>query len=106
LAILIRGLLEKNSNKGRETKRKYGYFALPVLMGDQFVARMDSKADRKQQVLIIFNLHFESVKLSKPEVAKLGAAILAFAKFNQCHSIVFEKSNNKKLLKEIRAAVG
>jgi uncharacterized protein YcaQ len=86
-------------------KRKYGYFALPVLMGDRFVARMDSKADRKQQVLIIFNLHFEPVKLSKPDLAKLGAAILAFAKFNQCHSIVFEKSNNKKLLRRIRAVM-
>jgi uncharacterized protein YcaQ len=86
-------------------KRKYGYFALPILVGDRFVARMDSKADRKQKVLIIFNLHFEPIKLSQSEVSKLGAALMAFAKFNQCQEVVVEKSNNKKLLKEIREAV-
>jgi uncharacterized protein YcaQ len=76
-------------------KRKYGYFSLPVLVGDQFVARMDSKADRKHRVLMIHNLHFESIKLAKPMIVKIGEAIKSFAKFNQCDSIVIEKSNNK-----------
>jgi uncharacterized protein YcaQ len=30
-------------------KRKYGYFSLPVLIGDIFVARMYNKADSKQK---------------------------------------------------------
>lgn len=38
-------------------KRQYGYFSLPVLAGDTFIARMDAKADRKNKVLIIHNLH-------------------------------------------------
>ena len=49
-----------------EAKRKYGYFSLPILIGDTFVARMDSKADRKQKMLTIHNLHFEPVKMTKP----------------------------------------
>jgi uncharacterized protein YcaQ len=85
-----------------QAKRKYGYFSLPVLVGDIFVARMDAKADRKQQVLIIQNIHFESVKLTKPMVTKLCRAIRTFAKFNQCDEIVIKKSNNKMLLKTIR----
>jgi uncharacterized protein YcaQ len=85
-------------------KRKYGYFSLPVLIGDTFVARMDSKADRKQKVLIINNLHFEPIKLTQPMIGKVCDAINAFAKFNQCETITFEKSNNKSLLQTLRKA--
>jgi uncharacterized protein YcaQ len=80
-------------------KRKYGYFSLPVLIGDTFVARMDSKADRKQKILTINNLHFESIKLTKPMIAKVCDAIESFAKFNQCEEIMIKKSNDKALLK-------
>jgi uncharacterized protein YcaQ len=78
-----------------EAKRKYGYFSLPVLIGDRFVARMDSKADRKEKVLIVHNLHFEPGKLSKTEAAKLDDALKAFAKFNNCHDIEIRKSNRR-----------
>jgi uncharacterized protein YcaQ len=88
-----------------EPKRKYGYFALPILIGDTFVARMDSKADRKEGTLIIHNLHFEPVKLSGPMVKKVTDAIKSFAKFNQCKTIELKKCNNKALQKTIREAV-
>jgi uncharacterized protein YcaQ len=88
-----------------EPKRKYGYFSLPILIGDTFIARMDSKADRKKKILTIHNLHFEPVKLSKPMIAKLCDAIKQFAKFNQCDSIVLKKSNDKVLLKVIQKSV-
>lgn len=84
-------------------KRKYGYFSLPVLLGDTFVARMDCKADRKQKTLTINNLHFEPVKLSKTQLAKVCKAIRDFAAFNQCTEIKIAKSNDKTLLKTIRA---
>jgi uncharacterized protein YcaQ len=34
-------------------KRKYGYFALPVLVGDEIVAALDLKADRQNRKLLI-----------------------------------------------------
>jgi uncharacterized protein len=83
-------------------KRKYGYFSLPVLIGDTFVARMDSKADREKQILIINNLHFEPIKLTKPMIVKVCDALKAFGKFNGCDAIVIKKSNNKALVQEIR----
>jgi len=76
-------------------KRKYGYFSLPILAGDTFVARMDSKADRKKRVLIVHNLHFEKVKLNKETTAAIKKAIEAFAAFNQCDTVVVKKTNNK-----------
>ena len=85
-----------------EGKRKYGYFSLPILAGQRFVARMDSKADRKQRVLIVHNLHFEKIELTKPELCKITEALKAFARFNQCPDIVFTKSNRKQYLKAIR----
>lgn len=83
-------------------KRKYGYFSLPVLVGDTFVARMDSKADRKKKELIVQNLHFEKVKLSKPMIVKITDALEAFAAFNKCEEIVFKKTNNKQYVKAIK----
>jgi uncharacterized protein YcaQ len=82
-------------------KRKYGYFSLPVLAGDTFIARMDAKADRKQKVLIVHNLHFEDVKLDASVIEKLVQSLKAFARFNQCREIVFTKSNHKAYLKAI-----
>jgi uncharacterized protein YcaQ len=85
-----------------EPKRKYGYFSLPILIGDRFVARMDAKADRKQKVLIVHNLHFEQIKLTPAMLVKISDAIKEFAKFNQCHTITLAKSNNKPALKTIQ----
>lgn len=85
-----------------EPKRKYGYFSLPILVGDTFVARMDSKADRKKTTLIIHNLHFEPVKLSEEMIAKVADAIKAFAAFNKCHDISITRSNSKQYLKAIK----
>jgi uncharacterized protein YcaQ len=82
-------------------KRKYGYFSLPVLVGDTFVARMDAKADRKQKLLIVHNLHFEALELEETTIAKIIAALKAFIQFNQCRDIEFKKSNNQVYLEAI-----
>ncbi len=82
-----------------EKKRKYGYFSLPILVGDTFVARMDSKADRKNRTLIIHNLHVESGKMNKAVAAKVRDAIHQFASFNECMKITITKSNDKSMIK-------
>jgi len=75
-------------------KRLYGYFSLPVLAGDTFIARMDAKADRKKKVLLIHNIHFEEVDLSENVLKQFISSIKAFSVFNHCHDVVFSKSNN------------
>lgn len=82
-------------------KRKYGYFSLPVLAGDTFIARMDAKADRKQKLLIVHNIHFEPVELNQTTINKLVDALQNFIRFNQCRNIEFRKSNNKTYLRQI-----
>jgi len=40
-------------------KRKYGYFCLPVLYEDKFIARIDAKADRSKNTFNIINIFWE-----------------------------------------------
>ena len=80
------------------SKRKYGYFSLPILAGDIYIARMDAKADRKNKVLIIHNLHFEPLNILPDQLLKLTMALKAFVLFNQCIDIRFINSNNDEFL--------
>ena len=38
-------------------KRRWGYFALPILYGDRFVGKVDATADRKHEVLRVDAIH-------------------------------------------------
>lgn len=82
-------------------KRVYGYFSLPVLAGETFIARMDAKADRKQKVLIVHNIHFEPMELEQVIIEKFSQALKEFVQFNQCQDIIFKKSNNEGYLNVI-----
>src|SRR6185437_16240020 len=79
-------------------KRKYGYFSLPILSGEKFIARMDAKADRKQKLLIIHNLHFKEVDIDEKTIDKFVDALKDYIIFNKCRDITFKKSNNSDLL--------
>ena len=45
-------------------KRRWGYFALPVLHGDRLVGKVDAKADRRASVLQVYGIH-EDVKFTR-----------------------------------------
>jgi uncharacterized protein YcaQ len=45
-------------------KRRWGYFALPVLHGDRLVGKVDAKADRKASVLQVHAIH-EDVRFTR-----------------------------------------
>lgn len=82
-------------------KRQYGYFSLPILAGETFIARMDAKADRKQKVLIVHNIHFEPIDIEQALLEKFVQALKEFVQFNQCRDIIFKRSNNDAYLEAI-----
>ena len=73
-----------------EAKRKYGYFCLPVLYGDEFIGRIDCKAERKEKTLIVKNVFYEKgVAQSQKLKTELNKALKGFAAFNECERVVF-----------------
>ena len=56
-------------------KRKYGYFVLAFLMGGAIVARVDLKADRARQMLLVPGAFLEPGNPSKPVVAALAVQL-------------------------------
>ena len=84
------------------TKRKYGYFVLPILWGEVFVGRMDVKADRKNAVLKILNLVFEPEFNSFDELLPLfSKKLIDFARFNKCDIIEVDKVVPAKVKSEL-----
>lgn len=69
-------------------KRRYGYFCLPILYRDEFIGRMDCKADRKANAFIVQALHFEPhVDDVEPIVPPLEDTVRDYAAFNGCKSV-------------------
>jgi len=67
-----------------EAKRKYGYFCLPILVDQEFVARVDCKADRMSGELLIQSFHWEKKEFKNKYKDRVFKKFLEFAAFNSC----------------------
>ena len=74
-----------------EKKRKFGYYVLPILFGDEFVARMDAKADRKSNIFYIKGFWFEENYTPTTQFYKqLAKKIKTYSLFCGCKIIKLE----------------
>ena len=88
------------------TKRKYGYFCLPLLFRDEFIGRMDCKAHRKISRLEIKSLHLEPHNFDEERViAAFVNAITRFCHFQKCDSVLLNKVHPKHLSQNLRSAL-
>jgi uncharacterized protein YcaQ len=61
-------------------KRRWGYFALPILRGDRLVGKLDATADRKAGVLRVNSIH-EDVPFSTAVTAAVRKEVADLAKW-------------------------
>jgi uncharacterized protein YcaQ len=88
-------------------KRQYGYFCLPILWGEQFVGRMDSKADRKARTFVVRRLILEPEWHDRDEMLPaLAGKLNAFATFNGCESILVEETDPYPLKEALESELG
>lgn len=74
-----------------EAKRKYGYYVFPLMEGDAIIGRIDMKADRKADALVVKALWLEpKVRPSKGRIARLEAELERQRRFAGVGALVFE----------------
>ena len=69
-----------------EARRRWGYFCMPVLLGDTFVGRMDCKAHRASSVFEVRHLHLEK-PLGEAFDAAFSAAVRDYAVYTGCDGV-------------------
>ncbi len=74
------------------SKRKYGYYTLPVLWGERFIGRIEAVADYKDSTLRVKSIWFESgIRLTKTIQASIDRALTRFSRFNDCTTVEIMK---------------
>ena len=69
-------------------KRKYGYYTLPILWGEQFIGRIEAAANHKNKTLLVKNIWFEpGVRKTQRLRSAIDRTLNRFAKFNGCTAV-------------------
>lgn len=69
-------------------KRKYGFYVLTVLYGEELIGRIEMTADRKNAVLTVRNIWYEDrTRVTKRLESAMERAIRRFAGFSSCSRI-------------------
>ena len=69
-----------------EAQRRWGYYSLPILLGDTFVGRMDCKAHRDVGLFEIRHLHVER-PLPEAFDAAFAGAVWEYARYTGCDDV-------------------
>jgi uncharacterized protein YcaQ len=87
-------------------KRVYGYYVMPVLYGNQFVGRLDPKADRKRKNFILRNIYFEEA-FAPDDIfyTSFAGRLKSMMIFNGCETISIEGMDREKEKQSLLAAL-
>ncbi len=77
-------------------KRRYGYYVLPIVYGENLAGRIEAAADRKRNTLTVKNIWYEpGVRQTKKMSRALDAAIQRLAVFNDCGQAVVRRTEDQ-----------
>ena len=82
-----------------EAKRQYGYYVLPVVFGDQFVARLDAKAHRREgrfEIKALFMQEGAEAEVSDDFPPALAAEVRDYARFTGCEELTVGEVTPKR----------
>jgi uncharacterized protein YcaQ len=88
------------------SKRRYGYFTLPILHRGRLVGRLDPKAHRSEGVFEIKSIHLEPHIAPSDEMAiDLAAALRRLADWHETPNIVVRRSDPPGFASRLKAAL-
>ena len=88
------------------SKRRYGYFTLPILHHGKLIGRLDPKAHRAQGLFEIKALHLEpGVMVSEELASDLATAIRQFAAWHKTPDLVIRQSDPPEFLALLETAL-
>ncbi len=71
-----------------QKQRKFGYFGLPILWGDELIGQVDLKAYRKKKALIVRNMELQSGFRKNDQVSSLfNKELERLMIFNRCENV-------------------
>lgn len=79
-----------------QAKRRWGYYALPLLYGDKLIGRVDPKIDRKTKTLQLHSLTLEDGAVPEAVADALQTRLFAFARFLGAERFTFEEASVPK----------
>jgi len=80
------------------TRRRYGHYAMPILVGSRLVGRIDPRLDRARGRLVIRLLHLEpDVAVTRELRRRLAAGLDAFARFHGVRDVDVERTEPSRL---------
>ncbi len=89
-----------------ESKRRHGYFSLPILWDGKLVARMDCKAERKESLQHIHHLALEpSVLKTDARLPALRKELESFLQFNHCNKLRLHRTSPAKIKPELHTQI-
>jgi uncharacterized protein YcaQ len=84
-------------------KRKFGYFVLPILVGNRIVGRLDAKAHRVERIFEVKSLHLEKgIEEEDALLDSIAQSIKNCALWHRTPKVVISQADRPRLARQVQ----